>query len=320
MKRTMLYLSVIVFTLCLCGCENIIVLFTHKKEIVKKQTPLQQKANAYFWKHFSGGNYDSMPQILSKLTAAYLENPNEVVTTSHLAWTHIWAISESSKMKVKDARVTDHMILAKKYFSEAYELNPNDGRILGFLAATAMSEGSIDKDDRKSVHGYFILKEAIDKYPLFNLFTGGYIMSRLPKDHDGFKEGLGYQWDILDECMCEKVDRENFDVRKYLHLATTKGDKRVCWNTPMVPHGEEAFFLNLGDMLVKNGEVEKGIKIYNNAKLTKGYDTWKFKDILDDRIKDAVENQKNFNQENLKDDRKVMMINSSFSCMGCHLN
>jgi hypothetical protein len=39
--------------------------------------------------------------------------------------------------------------------------------------------------------GYFMLLDSIKAWPEFNLFTGGYIMRRLPVDSLRFREGLG---------------------------------------------------------------------------------------------------------------------------------
>ena len=78
-------------------------------------------------------------------------------------------------------------------------------------------------------------------------------------------------------------------------LETTKGQKRVCWNSWIAPYNFEGFFLNMGDMLVKAGQWQTAEKIYANAKLSSTYDAWKFRSVLADRIDQAEANVAIFN-------------------------
>lgn len=74
-------------------------------------------------------------------------------------------------------------------------------------------------------------------------------------------------------------------------------------------------------MLVKNGEWKKAIEIYELAKIPDGYGQWIYKDLLESRIKYAKENtvlfNKPLNEVDLRN-QTVIMVNSGFSCMGCH--
>ncbi len=96
-----------------------------------------------------------------------------------------------------------------------------------------------------------------------------------------------------------------------------EGQKRVCWNSWIAPHNFEGFFLNMGDMLVKSGDWQTAQKIYANAKLSREYGSWKFQGVLEDRIKQAQSNVALFNSPNDTPKARIM-INSEFSCMGCH--
>jgi len=96
---------------------------------------------------------------------------------------------------------------------------------------------------------------------------------------------------------------------------------RACWNSWNVPHNWEGFCLNWGDMLVKNGEIEEAIKIYNLAKESDSYKEWPFISELEYRIKNAKQNQIDFNKpldnQNFKN-QNVIFFNSKISCGGCH--
>ena len=191
--------------------------------------------------------------------------------------------------------ITDDAILARRYFQEAVQLDPNEARYLGFLAGATMMEGSIHKDEKLTRRGYFLMQGAVRAWPEFNLFTAGYGVSGRPRDSERFKEGLERQWRTLDLCSGEKIDRSNPDFGKYMSLATSEGPKRACWNSWIAPHNFEGFFLNMGDMLVKSGDWQTARKVYANARYSPAYAQWGFRDALEARITDAQENVARFN-------------------------
>ena len=105
-----------------------------------------------------------------------------------------------------------------------------------------------------------------------------------------------------------------------LTLETKEGKKRVCWNSEIAPHNFEGFFLNMGDMLVKAGDWETARKIYGDAKLSSTYSQWQYRQVLEDRIRDAQDNVAAFNAPADATNRgdKRIMVTSAFSCMACH--
>jgi len=148
-------------------------------------------------------------------------------------------------------------------------------------------------------------------------------MSRLPPDSERFREGLRWQWNNLDVCAGEQVDRADPNYSRYMGLYTTEGERRVCWNSWIAPHNFEGFFLNMGDMLVKSGNWRTAQKVYANARLSANYAQWKFRDVLEARIAQAQANVTLFNAPldaaNLTaKPMKPIMFQSAFSCMGCH--
>jgi hypothetical protein len=162
-------------------------------------------------------------------------------------------MSERARLNSIPAASTDDAVMVRKYFTEAVTLDPSDARYLGFLAASILAEGGIHKDEKLTHEGYFMLRDSIQAWPEFNLFTAGYVMSQQPADSPRFREGLEWEWRNLDVCAQEKIDRANPDYSKYMSSETKEGQKRVCWNSWIAPHNFEGFFLNMGDMLVKSG-------------------------------------------------------------------
>lgn len=318
---TYLFLIVSLFAAAAGCAEYFAIAFAPEKEMDNKETALSKTAEDYFWTNFHEGNYDSIPRIKYLLTAAYLENPSNSILAAHIAFTNMWELAERKRAAdPNNPTIIYNATVAKKFFDESYRLNSDDARILGFLGAAQLTEGSINEDEEEIRRGYYTLKHSVSDFPEFNDFTMGYMLTQLDRKNDKFSEGLDYFWDNLDDCTETDVSRSNPDYKKFMKLETTKGDKRVCWNGQIAPHNFEGFFMAFGDALVKAGKWQMGIKMYNNAKYSKTYNEWKFKDYLEDRIQNAGENVKNFNDPAQTDDKKMIMFRSSFSCMSCHRN
>jgi len=297
--------------------NSIAVLLAPTKKATSTRSNAALEADELFWHTFHNGAYDEIPRALEVLTAVYLETPTDAVTAAHIAWLHNWRMAERARLSAVPATITDHTTLARRYFDEAFRLDSSDARYLGFLAGHTVAEGTLHKDERLIRHGYYMLLDAIEAWPEFNLFTAGYVMSRLPVDSPRFKEGLDWQWRNLDVCAQARIDRTNPDYAKYMTLETKEGAKRACWNSWIAPHNLEGFFLNMGDMLVKSGDWQTAQKIYANAQLSNEYATWKFAALLEARIAQAQDNVAAFNGAEGAPVRPIM-INSAFACTGCH--
>jgi hypothetical protein len=302
----------------LSGCEKIALMTTPKKKPVASSSQLAKTAEDQFWDILHKGQYDHIPQVTEIMTAAYLQNPNDPKLASHLGFLHIWRITERARLKKIDATIVNEITLAHKYFADAAELNPDDARIQGFLGDSMLVEGKLFNDERLQVRGYFKLKHAISMWPEFNYFTAGYPMSTLDYHSSQFQQGLDWQWKTLSLCAGSAVSQRHPDFAPYMNRETTEGPKRACWNSWIAPHNFEGFFMNMGDMLVKTGEWETGIRIYNNAKLSKTYQQWPYRKMLEQRIAQAQLNATRFRKNNLATPDATVMFNSGYGCAACH--
>jgi hypothetical protein len=318
MTRTIISLT---FTLSLAltttSCDYVAIRFAPEKTANPATTPLSDQAKQTFWSALHGGRYDQAPEAIRLLTAAYLENPRQPEISLLLAHAHLWTIAERARNQELDPRITDHAILAEKYFTEAYRLNPEDHRIPGWLGGVKLALGQIHQDERPTREGYFMLHDAIRSFPEFNYFSAGYVMSSRSRDDDKFREAVEDMWKNLDLCAGEQLDRRNPDYRKFMAQETTSGPKRVCWNSRIAPHNFEGFFLNMGDMLVKHGEVDQARKIYAIARLSKGYEAWRYKALLEEHIVQAEERAKQF-QVSDPTHHPEIMFQSAHACTACH--
>lgn len=307
-------------TIATSACGYMAVRSAAAKQASDSRTEAALNADELFWRTLHAGRYEAIPAVLNALTAAYLDDPNDAVTAAHIGWMHLWRLAESSRIERRPATITDHAVLARRYFQEAVQLNPHEARYLGFLAAATTTEGTIHKDEKLIRRGYLLMLDAIDAWPEFNLFTAGYGPSRMPAESERFKEALAWQWQTLDLCSGKRIDRTNPDFTRYMTLETATGRKRVCWNSWIAPHNFEGFFLNMGDMLVKAGAWQTAQRIYANARQSPTYSEWPFRDVLEARITAAQGNIAHFNTPAGNPDGAVprMMVTSRFACMACH--
>lgn len=302
------------------SCSTIAQWAAPDKVHVSSHKQEYKAAEKVFWKNFHGGNYAMIPKLLFMYKKMYTENPANYKVAARLGFIHVWALSERRRLAKISPTIIDHASLCHKYFSEAYSMK-KDARYKGFLASCILAENEIHANERETRRGFFMMKDAVSDWPEFNYFTGGYVLNNQAWDSDLFDLGVEWQWSNLDECTEDSVDRKNPDYSKYMHMDVKKGTKRVCWNSKKAPHNFEGFFMNMGDMLVKKGQVDLARKIYANAKLSKTFKQWPYRAVLEKRIKDAESNVEHFRKEIASGDipgHPMTMFNSSYSCMACH--
>ncbi|MEI7443496.1 MAG: hypothetical protein WCK28_01275 [Burkholderiales bacterium] len=296
------------------GCASIAVGTAPAKTPSATRTELARQADAVFWSTLHGGRYDDIGRALEIQTAAYLENPNDAVTAARAGWLHVWRLAESARLAKVPATITNDATMARRYFEEANRLDPNEARYLGFLGSLVSTEGTIHRDERAIRRGYYLLRDAVDAWPEFNLFTAGYTLSRLPADSGRYREALEMQWRTLDLCAGTTVDRRTADFSAAMPNQTTEGPKRACWNSAIAPYNFEGFFLNMGDMLVKAGDPAVARRVYAQAKLSPTYAGWPYRAELERRIDEAEANVAGFRAGT----GTPMMGRSAYACMACH--
>ena len=319
MRRTIL-LPFLIAVLFVGSCAQVAEWSAPRKQASANRSPAALAADEVFWATFHGGDYERIGAVLDAVTGAYLADPRDDRTAAHVGWLHIWRLAERARLPAPTATVTDDIALSRRYFAEAVALNPGDARYLGFLASATLAEGNIHGDERLTRRGYYLLKDAISAWPEFNLFTAGYVMAGQPADSKRYTEALAWQWQDLDLCAGAKVDRQSADMRPYMASETTEGRKRVCWNSAIAPHNFEGFFLNMGDMIVKSGDWQTAQRVYANARLSRTYGEWAYREVLEQRIADAQRNVAAFRRPAGAPQAGAtpMMFDSPYACMACH--
>jgi hypothetical protein len=312
---------IVVVALLLAGCGYIAVAVAPSKKAVPSATAKAEEAQRQFFSALHSGAYDDIPRVLSTLQSAYLDNPNDPGLASHIGFAHLWQLAERYRSAKVSPVVTDNIVLCRRYFSEAYHLEPAP-LTLGLLASCTAAEGDLFKDEKIRRKGYFLLKDSVSAWPELNYFTMAYVMSGFSYTDPLYAEAVGLMWKNLDACAGETVNRAEPQYDRYLTKRTATGPKRACWNSAIAPHNDEGFFLSMGDMLVKAGDWKTARVLYANAKSFDTYRDWQFKDVLEERIRNAERNVAEFRKELPKDgaapDYPTIMFQSSFACMACH--
>ncbi len=78
------------------------------------------------------------------------------------------------------------------------------------------------------------------------------------------------------------IDRTNPDIKPYLHLYTRVGRKKArWWGGDLAPYSFEGYLLNLGNGLVKAGQIEAVKVIFADAQYAGNYATWPYRDVLE---------------------------------------
>jgi len=303
------------------GCATLAIATAPAKKPILDDSAATQAAERAFWAALHGGKYDAIGETLELYQRSYLANPNAAMSAARIGWLHTWRVAERARLAAAPATITDDIVLGRRYFGEAVSLAPGESRFLGFSASMTMAEGAVHKDQSLSRRGYFQMNEAITAWPEFNLFTAGISVAGLPAGDRLFTEGVERQWENLDVCVDGKVDRSDGRFGAYMTMETHTGRNRACWDSWIAPHNLEGFFLHMGDMLVKSGDVAKATVMYQNAKLPRNYGTWKLRDVLEDRLAHASEYVATFREKNgagVPDPTKRPFWASSFTCTGCH--
>ena len=319
-KLSAFLLVATLFPVNLMGCATIAQWAAPAKKAADSAPPEFLEAEKDFWTQFHAAKYDQVPRLLEKYNGMYVLHPNHPVIAARIGFLHVWRLAERMRIGEVRASIIDDATLCHKFFAEASRLDPKEARFKGFHAACIMAEADIHQDEASTRKGYFLMKDAISDWPEFNLFTGGFVMSHLPWEGSLFDEALAWQWKTLDLCSGKKVDRKNPEYPQY-DKQDFSGPKRVCGNSSIAPHNFEGFFLNMGDMLVKKGEIATAKKVYGFARLSPTYNQWPYKKMLEDRMQKAEENVKFFRVQQRKEVLPTgphLMFHSEAACMACH--
>lgn len=320
----------LISSLLLLSCESYIGVKTAPEKTAKYElSQSREQAVDLFWEIFLAGQYEHIAKALTPLKAAYLANPNDPELALYIAHLHLWRISERFRLNATvDPNITDDLTVAIKYFTEAKKLSPDDHRIDGWLAGARIAQADVHNDEKNKISAYFDGLDAIKRYPEFNYFSIGYLLSNAAPTNKHYQDAIEGYFKSMDIAYHSRIDRQQPTIAPYLGLQDKEQNQRLklaVWNSLKAPHNVEGYYLNFGDFLVKSGQLKLAKIIYQNAQLTDSYDSWPFAYILEERLNNLATNTIAFRTsfsprsfENLHHSVHKRMIFNSYNCMICH--
>jgi hypothetical protein len=240
---------------------------------------------ARFFEDFHASRYSQAAARASELDVAAQAHPEQGRLSFDGALAHNWHLQEFGRQPNPDgAALQAEQQSLPDLFKTAYENNPSDPRVGCFYGLQLVGGGRAMANDALIQQGIAVLDKAVQQWPEFNLFCLGLAYDKLPASHPDYAKAVKAALDNVDACVGESVDRAAPDIAKYVGQATSEGPKRACWNTWIAPHNAEGFYLWLGDLLVKQGNVAAARVAYNDVRLIAEYPTWPYRELLDDRL------------------------------------
>ena len=246
----------------------------------------------HFWDVYHGNRYDQIPQVQAELEQAIANDPQNPTLHALLGATHFWHIGEAARdPNPKDPTLGEDMPMAVDNFGMALDLDYytqhfigyiNDDHLPGYLGITTVHLGQMTNDPAVIAKGDQTLDFAAYEFPEFNNFNRWAAHSNDFKDTPSYEKSLDSLWEGIDSCIGGHLDRAHPDVKPYLNLLTAVGRKKACWwEGDLAPYSYEGYMLNLGNGLVKAGQIDAARIVYNNARYAANYNTWPYRSVLE---------------------------------------
>lgn len=250
-----------------------------------------------FWTIYHGNEYAAIPEVQKELETAIQSDPDNPTLYALLGATHFWHVGEATRdtkalAPAHQKIFVQDMPTAAALFQKALDLDYYtqheigyiyDDHLPGYLGITTFHTGQEFNDPSLKAKGDEILDFAVYQFPEFNNFNRWAAHLDDARDSDTYKKALDSLWYDIDACIGTKLDRVNPDMRPYLGLVTGVGRKRACWwKGDIAPYGFEGLVLNLGNGLVKAGQIDAARVMYANAKYADNYETWPYRNVLEE--------------------------------------
>jgi hypothetical protein len=283
------------FASALLLCAALMLIAGFRWNPADDDNPRQEASQAaiqHFWAVYHGNDYDAIPQVQTELQRAIQDDPNNSTLYALLGAAHFWHIGEAARDAVpRDPALAQDMPDAVAFFSKSLQLDYytqhpinfiNDDHLPGYLGITMVHLGQMTNNPELIAKGDQTLDFAAYEFPEFNNFNRWAAHNTDAKDSPSYQKALDSLWEGIDSCIGTNIDRTNPDLRPYLHLVTAVGRKKACWwQSELAPYSYEGYMLNLGNGLVKAGQVDAARVVYNNARLADNYATWPYRYVLE---------------------------------------
>ena len=274
--------------------------------------PSHDGAAGRFWTAFHEGDHASIGDVRQALDEELAESPAAYATFLR-AHVDLWELVEVVGRGDDQGAQATLAVAALENFDLAIDRNPDDLRlhawhgllVTGVAAAVgdeAMYQAGLDEIEVAATSG---LPSPVGG------FTRMSVLARNPPSDPRFEAGVEATWVMAELCVGGPVDREDPDVTG-LPIASVG-----CQNFGITPHSWEGFWLNAGDVLAKSGRRDVAETMYQNAKLSEDFATWRYAAELEQRL---VELDARIAAYEDDDPANHPPLGTSNFCHGCHTN
>jgi len=225
---------------------------------------LNHPAALEFWRAFASADYAARSGAAELLARAVEQRPTDPYLALLNGHVSLWRAAERYTL-IDNIDALGAATLAEQELTRAYALCPTDHRIPAWLGPVKVLLGNLTLDDARVDEGMRILEQGIHESPTFVTFARLLVYATTPIDDPEFTRALD----------AVRVTRE---------LCSKSADPS-CNNSPHVPHNLQGGAIYLGDIYARAQDRTAALATYELAKSRPGWDTWDFKDVLDERIR-----------------------------------
>lgn len=324
----------ILLRLTLLGLAAVVVVYIvfMPPKSVPMELPIAGKSAAAraatekWWTVFHADSAEALPEVLAELTAAHDAGPSDPLLSTILAGAHLWRFITRHRTGLSRDEVVEALEASHRYGEEAIRLDPGDD------TATAPSIVSLTSWTLNELQGRPEANAAVDidvlerslVYPEFAGFIQGWLLGAMHKPGDRYFDQVELGYDVvLDACASPLPIPDPPRFNKLLHtiFALRVCRAPVCYENVAAPHNIEGMFFAMGDAWLKAGDIERARIWYENVKTGPRYDSWKYSELLEDRLSNLERYRRKF----LDDTGKIldvtepaMQFQSEHSCGVCH--
>jgi len=292
---------------------------------IAKSSPLATEASHELWESLHNDNSDDLEAIIAKLTSAYELHQDDEILNSLLGGAHIWRFGLRERFGKKASEMTDDLLAGRKYSADNVRLFPDNrtSTAPSMVAHVNWQLAVIEKDEPLlAEQSHLQMLANSQSWPEFAGFVQGWAISALLKPDNQYypTAELGYEF-MLNTCAGFRLPAK-IKFNKFLHSVYSLKSifNPVCYNNTIAPHSIEGTLLSIGDSWLKQGNIERAQLWYHNASTSPTFDTWKYREQLQDRQARPEFYRDKFVADSGKLDvtEPAMSYQSVISCGLCH--
>lgn len=191
----------------------------------------------------------------------------------------------------------NHAVLARHWLRRAEQLLPDDDRIPSWRWAAEWAVAAVEHEDESAAAAREMLRKLAEHDPCFHSVAFGVISFEKPAKSEEFRQAHAAM-EAAFQCAANDPSIQD----------------RPRW-----PHNAHAFLTALADFRLKAGDVRGAEAALVIAEARPGFDTWKNRHIVADRLTSLNARRDLYANDNPEDDPAfVFERGGPVSCTGCH--